>query len=67
MNMSQAPGDGEGQGSLAHCSTWGCKESVTTGRLNNYDQRLRVGPCYVYTSGFDLVSLAGSVDIQKQH
>ena len=23
----QTPGDGEGQGSLACCSTWGCKES----------------------------------------
>ena len=26
----QAPGDGEGQGSLACCSSWGCKESDTT-------------------------------------
>ena len=67
MDMSQAPGDGEGQGSLACCSPCGYKESVMTGRLNNYDQRFTVGPCYVYTSGFDLVSLAGSVDIQKQH
>ena len=31
----QAPGDGEGQGSLACCSPWGCKESDTTERLNN--------------------------------
>ena len=50
-----------------HTAVHGVAESVTTGRLNNYDQRLRVDPCYVYTSGFDLVSLAGSVDIQKQH
>ena len=27
--------DGEGQGSLVCCSLWGCKESVTTERLNN--------------------------------
>ena len=28
MTMSwQAPGDGEGQESLACCSSWGCKES----------------------------------------
>ena len=65
--FEQALGDGEGQRSLECCSPWGRKESVTTEQLNNYDQRFRVGPCYVYTSGFDLVSFAGSVDIQKQH
>ena len=27
--------DSEGQGSLAHCSPWGCKESDTTEWLNN--------------------------------
>ena len=32
--FEQAPGDGEGQGSLACCSPWGCKESDTTERLN---------------------------------
>ena len=31
----QAPGDGEGQGSLAGCSPWGRKESDMTERLNN--------------------------------
>ena len=33
--FDQAPGDGEGQGSLACCNPWGCKESDTTERLNN--------------------------------
>ena len=28
--FKQAPGDGEGQGSLECCSPWGCKESDTT-------------------------------------
>ena len=28
--FEQAPGDGEGQGSLACCSLWGCKELDTT-------------------------------------
>ena len=28
--FEQAPGDGEGQGSLACCSPWGCKESDMT-------------------------------------
>ena len=33
--FEQAPGDGEGQGILAYCSPWGCKESDTTEQLNN--------------------------------
>ena len=33
--FKQAPGDGEGQGSLACCSPWGCKELDMTERLNN--------------------------------
>ena len=32
--LEQAPGDGEGQGSLKSCSPWGCKESDTTEWLN---------------------------------
>ena len=28
--FEQAPGDGEGQGSLACCGPWGCKESGMT-------------------------------------
>ena len=32
--FEQAPGDGDGQGSLACCSPWGRKESDTTERLN---------------------------------
>ena len=28
------PGDGDGQGSLACCNSWGCKELDTTKRLN---------------------------------
>ena len=33
--FEQAPGDGEGQGSLVCCSPWGFKELDTTERLNN--------------------------------
>ena len=32
--FEQALGEGEGQGSLACCSPWGCKESDMTERLN---------------------------------
>ena len=33
-DFEQAPGDSDGQESLACCSPWGCKESDTTERLN---------------------------------
>ena len=33
--FEQAPGDGEGQGSLVCCSPWGCRESETTEQQNN--------------------------------
>ena len=33
--------DGEGQGSLTCCSSWGCKESDMTERLNNNRQEYR--------------------------
>ena len=32
--FEQAPGVGDGQGSLAYCSPWGHKELDTTERLN---------------------------------
>ena len=32
--FEQVPGVGDGQGSLAFCSPWGCKESDTVERLN---------------------------------
>ena len=35
--LEQAPGDGEGQASLACCSPWGCKESDMAERLNGTD------------------------------
>ena len=41
------PGDGEGQGSLAHCSQWGCKESETTQQLNNKRDSKQISSCQV--------------------
>ena len=32
--FEQAPGAGDGQGGLACCSSWSCKESDTTERLD---------------------------------
>ena len=34
IESEQAPGVSDGQGSLACCSPWGCKESDMTERLN---------------------------------
>ena len=50
--FEQAPGVGDGQGSLAYCSPWGCKESDTNERLNWTDitwTRLR---CWVFTGNW---------------
>ena len=38
--FEQTPGDGEGRGSLACCSPWGCKELDTTEQLNNDNKYL---------------------------
>ena len=44
--FGQIPAEGEGQGSLACCSPWGCKELDTTGWLNNNSQFLHKGVLY---------------------
>ena len=38
--FEKAPGVGDGQGSLACCSPWGCKESDTTERLKGTELSL---------------------------
>ena len=35
FESEKIPGDTEGQGSLACCSSWGCKDSDMTEQLNN--------------------------------
>ena len=40
--FEQAPGDGEGQGSLVCCSPWGHKKSHTTEELNNNNIRWHI-------------------------
>ena len=50
-DFEQALQDGEGQGSLACCSPWGCKESDTTEQLNNHNNiyiYIRIYP-YIHT------------------
>ena len=41
--FEQAPGVGDGQGSLACCSPWHCKELDTTERLN-LTENIQVAP-----------------------
>ena len=43
--FEQTPREDKGQGSLVCCSSWGCKKSDTTERLNNSNRLQRV----VYT------------------
>ena len=40
---SKITADGEGQGSLACCSPWGCKESDMTGQLNSNNSNVILG------------------------
>ena len=39
--FEQAPGVGDGQGSLVCCGSWGCKELATTERVNNNNKKTR--------------------------
>ena len=41
--FEQAPGDGDGQGSLACCSLWSCKELDTSQQLNDNDNNKTTG------------------------
>ena len=45
--FEQALGVGDGQGGLACCSLWGCKESDTTERLNNKKANVSVLSTFV--------------------
>ena len=40
MSFEQTPRDSEAQGTLVHCSPWGCRESDTTEQLNSSNTRL---------------------------
>ena len=45
--FEKIPGDGEGQGNLASCSPWGCKESDVTEWLNNNSLTVLIIHCCV--------------------
>ena len=49
IDMSeQAPGDGEGQGSLVCCSPWGHKEPDTTEQMNNNNDLAHIKSRHCY-------------------
>ena len=53
QKLEETPGDGEGQGNLAHCSPWGFKELDTTQQLNNNNNNI---PLIRKTYNFKLFS-----------
>ena len=50
--FEQVPVDGEVQGSLPCCSSWGCKESDMAGQLNNDNKELCISN-YILNLSFD--------------
>ena len=64
-------GVGEGQGGLACCTSWGCKESDTTEQLNNENnidksQKEEFGPDFRKGFGF-AVSFEGRIPKVEMH
>ena len=49
--FEQAPGDSEGQRSLGCCSSWGCRKSDTTERLNHSNAGIRLPGRFFQHSG----------------
>ena len=47
------PGVGDGQGGLACCNSWGCKESDTTERLNRTELNRIVSSCLSFCHSLD--------------
>ena len=45
--LGKTLGDGKGQGGLECYSPWGCKESDTTWRQKNDNNKMTLPPCYV--------------------
>ena len=55
--FGQAPGVGDGQGGLACCCPWGCKELDTTQQLKNNNQfTLSVDKkCFIFLFNQDII------------
>ena len=50
--LGQTPGNSEEQGSLVHCSPWGCEESDITWQLNNNRPTIcmSISPMHMYNN-----------------
>jgi len=60
--FDQAPGVGDGQGSLACCSPWGCKELDMTEQLNWTDNATQhVEPCLSHRCCFWVIVMSNSL------
>ena len=60
--FEQAPGVGDGQGSLACCSPWGGKESDTTERLKQTELKWLDPPSSLYCLKDDNVMVQNMVE-----
>ena len=58
--FEQTPGAGDGQGGLASCSPWGCKESDMTYQLNNFFKDHLQGISRLSSGEDSALSLQGS-------
>ena len=58
------PGDGDGQGGLACCDSWGRKESNTTKRLNWTELNWSYS-CALQSHAFSSVQFCGAVEIDR--
>ena len=53
--FEQAPGVGDGQGSLACCSPWGCKELDMTEQMNYLIYSIQTEQSYMNVKNFLLI------------
>ena len=63
--FEQAPGDGDGQGSLVCCSSWGHKESGMTERLNNNSAPNIQSVCILFVCFVILATKSGLWDLSS--
>ena len=63
--FEQAPGDGEGQGSLACCSPLACKELDMTEQLNNNSDRVILDKFKITWSSNITVSQYSARDLEN--
>ena len=66
MSFEQAPGDGEGQGSLVCCRPWGHKEPDTTKQLNNNNLIIKCQKQHLNTYFYEVLVTSKTLDFQSK-